>query len=84
METLQYDVTDYRSILLANFNKVRVPEMEDRRNFFTSINGLNSGETFWCAQGTNPVPCCSCNTMEMVELSKSDCLVDFTSSLDHC
>ena len=55
---------------------MRVPKLENHWIPLSSINGSNSGETFWCAQGTNQVLCCSCDAWEMVELHKSDYLVE--------
>ena len=36
--------------------------------FSSSIDGQNNSETSPCAEGMNQVPCCSCNTKEMVGL----------------
>ena len=57
--------------------------MEDRQNLLSSIGCPNNSETFRCAQGKNQVSCYSCDALEMVDLLKSDCSLDFASSLNH-
>ena len=68
---------DYQQVWLANLNKVRVPELEDRWNLFIVNRWSNNSGIFRYAQDMNQVPRCSSNTMEMVDLPNSDCSVDF-------
>ena len=58
--------------------------MKDHQVLLSSIDDLNNGETFRCAQGMNQVSSCSCDAWEMVELFESDCLVGLTPLMnDH-
>ena len=69
---------------LANLHKVKVPKIKDPQVLLSLNDNSNSGETFWCTQSTNQVSNCSCDAWEMVELHKSDCLVDLVLLMNHC
>ena len=43
--------------LTANFNKAKVPKMEDRWITLSSIDDPNNDETSQCTQGAKPIYC---------------------------
>ena len=51
--------------------------MDDHRVLLSSNDDSNNGETFQCAQSMNQVSYSSGDVWKMVELHKSDYLVDF-------
>ena len=57
--------------------------MENRQILLSPIDGSNSGETFQCAQGRNQVSYFRCDPSKMVELRKSNCLMEFALSMNH-
>ena len=57
--------------------------MENRRVLLSSNDDSNNSETFHCAQNMNQVSCSSGDVWKIVELHKSDYLVNFSSLINH-